>query len=121
MEALLHRRVDGLVLSTARMGDDFFKELTARGVPYVLALRTNGSSLASVGDDRLGGYLATRHLLDLGHRRIGLIAGPAYASTAAAGPRATGRPWPRRVPRWTRPGWSNPPSASIQVRKRRKR
>jgi len=82
VEALLHRRVDGLVLSTARMGDDFFKELTARGVPYVLALRTNGSSLASVGDDRLGGYLATRHLLDLGHRRIGLIAGPAYASTA---------------------------------------
>ena len=81
-EALLHRQVDGLVLSTARTGDDFFQELAARGVPYVLALRTNGQSLASVGDDRLGGYLATRHLLDLGHRRIGLIAGPAYASTA---------------------------------------
>ena len=81
-EALLHRRVDGLVLSTARAGDDFFEELAARGVPYVLALRTNGQSLASVGDDRLGGYLATRHLLDLGHRRIGLIAGPAHASTA---------------------------------------
>jgi LacI family transcriptional regulator len=81
-EALLHRRVDGLVLSTARAGDDFFQELAARGVPYVLALRTNGQSLASIGDDKLGGYLATRHLLDLGHRRIGLIAGPAYASTA---------------------------------------
>lgn len=81
-EALLHRRVDGLVLSTARTGDDFFEELAARGVPYVLALRTNGQSLASIGDDKLGGYLATRHLLDLGHRRIGLIAGPAYASTA---------------------------------------
>ncbi|MGG2309936.1 substrate-binding domain-containing protein, partial [Salmonella enterica] len=26
--------------------------------------------------------LATRHLLDLGHRRIGLIAGPSYASSA---------------------------------------
>lgn len=81
-EALLHRRVDGLVLTTARAGDDFHEELTARGVSYVLALRTDGRSLASVGDDRLGGYLATRHLLDLGHRRIGLIAGPAYASTA---------------------------------------
>ena len=81
-EALLHRRVDGLVLSTARLGDDFPKQLAARGVPYVLALRTDGHSLASVGDDKLGGYLATRHLLDLGHRRIGLIAGPAYASTA---------------------------------------
>jgi LacI family transcriptional regulator len=81
-EALLHRRVDGLVLSTARTGDGFFEELAARRVPYVLALRTNGQSLASIGDDRLGGYLATRHLLDLGHRRIGLVAGPAYASTA---------------------------------------
>ena len=81
-ETLLQRRVDGLVLSTARAGDDFPRQLAARGVPYVLALRTDGHSLSSVGDDRLGGYLATRHLLDLGHRRIGLIAGPAYASTA---------------------------------------
>jgi LacI family transcriptional regulator len=82
VEALLQRRVDGLILSTARLGDDFPGELAARGVPYVLALRTDGHSLASVGDDELGGYLATRHLLDLGHRRIGAIAGPEYASSA---------------------------------------
>lgn len=82
VEALLQRRVDGLVLSTARTGDDFAQELSDRGVPYVLALRTDGFSRSSVGDDRLGGYLATRHLLDLGHRRIGLIAGPTYASSA---------------------------------------
>lgn len=82
VEALLQRRVDGLVLSTARAGDDFPEELSRRGVPYVLALRTDGFSRSSVGDDRLGGYLATRHLLDLGHRRIGLIAGPSYASSA---------------------------------------
>lgn len=81
-EALLQRRVDGLVLSTARDDDDFPEELRRRGVPYVLALRTDGKSLSSVGDDELGGYLATRHLLDLGHRTIGLIAGPSYASTA---------------------------------------
>lgn len=82
VEALLQRRVDGLVLSTARTGDDFTSELADRGIPYVLALRTDGESLSSIGDDVLGGYLATRHLLDLGHRRIGLIAGPGYASSA---------------------------------------
>jgi LacI family transcriptional regulator len=82
VQALLQRRVDGVVLSTARLGDDFPSQLAARGVPCVLALRTDGHSLASVGDDRLGGYQATRHLLDLGHRRIGLIAGPGYASSA---------------------------------------
>lgn len=81
-QTLLQRGVDGLVLSTAREGDDFAQELADRGVPYVLALRSDGRSLASVGDDRLGGYLATRHLIDLGHRRIGLIAGPAYASSS---------------------------------------
>ena len=81
-ETLLNRGVDGLVLSTARNGDDFPQELEARGVPFVLALRTDGKSLSSIGDDQLGGYLATRYLLDLGHRRIGLIAGPPYASSA---------------------------------------
>jgi LacI family transcriptional regulator len=82
IEALLQRRVGGLVLATARTGDCVPQELTTRGVPFVLALRTDGDSLSAVCDDRLGGYLATRHLLDLGHRRIGLIAGPSYASTA---------------------------------------
>ncbi len=81
-ETLLRRGVDGLVLATAREGDDFPAELAARGVPFVLALRTDGKSLSAVADDRLGGYLATRHLLDLGHRRIGLIAGPDYASSS---------------------------------------
>ncbi|MBN9083354.1 MAG: LacI family DNA-binding transcriptional regulator [Rhizobiales bacterium] len=81
-QTLLQRGVDGLILSTARTDDDFPQELTARGVPFVLILRTDGRSLSSVVDDRLGGYLATRHLLDLGHRRIGLIAGPEYASSS---------------------------------------
>ncbi|MFJ1311307.1 LacI family DNA-binding transcriptional regulator [Agrobacterium sp. P15N1-A] len=81
-ESLLNRGVDGLILSTARDDDSFPDELRERGVPFVLALRTDHHSLSAVGDDRLGGYLATRHLLDLGHERIGLIAGPHYASSA---------------------------------------
>ncbi|WP_354558325.1 LacI family DNA-binding transcriptional regulator [Rhizobium aquaticum] len=81
-DILLRRGVDGLILSTAREGDNFTDELVDRGVPFVLALRTDGKCRSSVGDDCLGGYLATRHLLDLGHRQIGLIAGPTYASSA---------------------------------------
>lgn len=81
-DALLRRGVDGLVLATARHNDVVTRELTDRGVPYVLTLRTDGVSLSAVGDDRLGGYLATRHLIDLGHERIGLIAGPDFASSA---------------------------------------
>ncbi|HWU61157.1 MAG TPA: LacI family DNA-binding transcriptional regulator [Ensifer sp.] len=81
-DILLRRGVDGLILSTARHGEDFTDELVDRGVPFVLTLRTDGKCRSSVGDDCLGGYLATRHLIDLGHRRIGLIAGPNYASSA---------------------------------------
>ncbi len=81
-ESLLQRGVDGLILATARDDDDLPNILTKRSVPFVLALRTDGKSLSSIGDDGLGGYLATRHLLDLGHRRIGIIAGPGYASSA---------------------------------------
>ncbi len=81
-ETLIQRGVDGLVLSTTRFDDDFPQQLASRGVPFVLALRTDGRSPSSVADDRLGGYLATRHLLDLGHRRVGLICGPAYASSS---------------------------------------
>src|SRR6478752_7546184 len=48
----------------------------------VLVLRTDGIHPASIGDDHLGGYLATRKLIDHGHTRIGLIMGPEHATTA---------------------------------------
>ncbi|MCJ8504012.1 LacI family transcriptional regulator [Kocuria flava] len=83
-ETLLRQRVDGLILTTARLDDPFAAELRAQGVPHVLALRTDHVSPSATGDDELGGYLATRHLLDLGHREIALVAGPSYASTAVA-------------------------------------
>ena len=81
-ESLIGKGVDALILATARNDDPFIDELAERGVKYVLALRTDGKSLSSIGNDELGGYLATRHLIDLNHSRIGLIAGPSYASTA---------------------------------------
>jgi LacI family transcriptional regulator len=77
VQTLVRRRVDGLILTTARIGTP-----TARGVPHALALRTDGIGPASVGDDHLGAGLAVRHLLDHGHRRIGLVSGPDYASSA---------------------------------------
>lgn len=81
-DMLLARGVDGLVLATTRIGDDLPHRLTRQGVEFVLAMRTDGAYPSSLGDDRLGGYLAARHLIDLGHQSIGVIAGPADISSA---------------------------------------
>lgn len=82
VESLLARRVDGLIMSTCRLGDVLPQQLRSRNIPHVLALRTDGISQSSVGDDEQGAYFATRHLIDLGHRDIGIIAGPDFASNA---------------------------------------
>ena len=54
--------------------------LSRQGYPVVLIDDQTEPKLARwVGVDNVsGGYLATRHLLDLGHRRIGYIQGPTH-------------------------------------------
>ena len=82
LEALLARRVDGVVLAASRLDDDLPAALRRRRVPHVLAIRTDGRSPSAVCDDELGGYLAARHLIDLGHETIGILPGPDFTSTA---------------------------------------
>ncbi|MGO3041167.1 LacI family DNA-binding transcriptional regulator [Ancrocorticia populi] len=81
-DALLGRRVDGLLIAASQIDDPLARSLRDRGTPHVLVLRTDGISPSSVCDDELGGYLATRYLIDLGHENIGILAGPDFASTA---------------------------------------
>jgi LacI family transcriptional regulator, galactose operon repressor len=78
IENLLTRRVDGLILTTARLGDAPIIESVASETPIVLAIRTlPGSALPSVtSDDVAGGYLAARHLAELGHSSLTELAGP---------------------------------------------
>ncbi|MBN9177452.1 MAG: LacI family DNA-binding transcriptional regulator [Microbacterium sp.] len=80
-ETLLDRGVDGLILATARLDDDLPRSLRDRGIPHVLALRTDRVSPSALGDDEAGGYLAVRHLVDLGHRDIAVVTGPWFTSS----------------------------------------
>lgn len=82
VQSLLRRRVDGIIRTTARTDARLDVERFGPTVREVLALRTDGVLPAAVGDDQLGGRLATRHLIDLGHTRIGLVSGPDYATSA---------------------------------------
>jgi LacI family transcriptional regulator len=104
-ETLLDRNVDGLILATARLDDELPRLLRERRVVHALVLRTDGVSPSALGDDELGGYLAVRHLLDLGHRDIAVVTGPDFTSTAnarLAGARRAMEEAGQKVPgRWT--------------------
>jgi len=83
---LLDRRVDGVILRPTY--DDatkmYFSEILERGIPLVIVDRKLvGVATDFVGtDDYAGGVMAAKHLLDLGHRRLGHIAGPSRVRTA---------------------------------------
>lgn len=78
LRSLEEKRVDGLVLCSSRLDDDELQEVVGRHQTVVLVNRILvGERVRSVlVDDRLGGQMATRHLLKTGHRAIGLLAGP---------------------------------------------
>lgn len=72
------QRVQGLLISPVGDVADRLEALRQRGIPTVLVDRLadeNRFSSVSVDDDA-GGYLAARHLLDLGRRRLAFVGGP---------------------------------------------
>jgi LacI family transcriptional regulator, galactose operon repressor len=83
LDRMRARRVDGLILATARRNDPLLAEYRAEGVPLVLVNRdVDDHSIRSViNDDAEGIRLAIAHLAGLGHRRIADIAGPQGLST----------------------------------------
>ena len=80
-EMVLARRVDGMIFGDAYVDGRFLDGIAGRGVPFVLVSRRAGAYPSVTCDDVLGGRLAAEHLLDLGHRRLAVIAGEPYAST----------------------------------------
>ena len=80
---LLNCHVDGIPLAAScpQQGNENAackKLLALSQVPAVLIDRTllDDTTSSVMVDHKQGGYLATKHLLDKGHRRIGCITGP---------------------------------------------
>lgn len=82
-DLMINRRVDGLILATARRQYPLLDALVDVRMPTVLINRTTDDPPVSVvtGDDHAGIGLAVRHLAMLGHRRIAHIAGAQNTST----------------------------------------
>ncbi|HUC63124.1 MAG TPA: LacI family DNA-binding transcriptional regulator [Alphaproteobacteria bacterium] len=83
VQKMIARRVDGLILATARRRDPVVDYCLAEDIPLVLINRAPDSSKAPavVADDVLGVRQTVAHLVALGHRRIAHIAGPPSLST----------------------------------------
>lgn len=78
VEFLLGRGCDALILDVEAVSDQYLIELSQGTTPIVLINRYIDaiSDRCIYLNNELGGYLATRHVLDLGHRQIAYVSGP---------------------------------------------
>jgi DNA-binding LacI/PurR family transcriptional regulator len=85
VEMLRSKRVDGVIVTSSRIGALYLEHLERIGAPIVLINNHNEQSgrytFTVTVDNRHGGCLATEHLVQLGHRRIAYVTAPADHSS----------------------------------------
>jgi len=84
LRVLLEKRIDGLIVASAGGDSGLAQGLAGVRTPMVIVdrgLEGVNADLVRI-DHEYGAYLATRHLLELGHREIATISGPATTSVA---------------------------------------
>ncbi|MDR1283842.1 MAG: LacI family transcriptional regulator [Opitutaceae bacterium] len=75
---LRRRSIDGAVILRSNDESHYFARLDAEGFPHCALLSTapaHRDNVITVNNDEVG-YRATRHLLDKGHREIGVLVSP---------------------------------------------
>ena len=71
----LRGKVDALIVISMPPTDEEFSSLLSLGIPITtIGFSHQGCSSVAI-DDVLGGYTATKHLTDLGHRQIAVLSG----------------------------------------------
>lgn len=83
---LKQKYTDGIIVATGLKKEKAIKELIKTDLPIALLSREVPSLAADtvLVDDYLGGYEATRHLIDLGHEKIAMITEDTFFSTLRA-------------------------------------
>ncbi len=85
VDVLCNRQVDGIIFVAVGDQADSLQRVLCKNIPVVMIDRdlTGTEVDAVLTDNRLGGFQATQHLIDLGHHRIGCIAGPSDVNPSA--------------------------------------
>lgn len=79
VDGVLQRRPVGVILVFSDLPAEHKRRLRTRNIPFVVIDPAGDPApdVPSIGSANwAGGLMATRHLLELGHRRIGVITGP---------------------------------------------
>ena len=84
LTVLLQKQIDGIVLAPACSTAEPVELIQKQGVPVVVLDRHVPCAQVDIVrcDSVTGAYRLIRHLLSLGHRRIGILSGPQGVSTA---------------------------------------
>lgn len=82
---LAEKRVDGILFVAAGLSTERILDLQARRMPLVVVDRDLPEAAVDsvLTDNAQGGWLATHHLVELGHHRIGCITGPSDITPSA--------------------------------------
>jgi LacI family transcriptional regulator len=85
LRVLQEKRIDGLVIASAGEDSVLAQSLAGSREPLVIVDRNNEGVTADLVqiDHEKGAYLATKHLLQLGHADIGCITGPVSTAVSA--------------------------------------
>ena len=83
-DRLFDRSIDGVILTTTRLGSTLPAALTRRRIPYVMLNRTvpGAEAVSCVADNESGARQVAEQFIRDGHRRIAALMGPEQTSTA---------------------------------------
>jgi len=83
LKVMLQQRIDGLIVTPTWNICSSLKEFEARNIPIVVVDRSTSDLLSDTVcvDNIHGAFTAVEHLIQLGHQRIGIIAGMKMIST----------------------------------------
>nr|WP_239451852.1 LacI family DNA-binding transcriptional regulator [Frondihabitans sp. PAMC 28766] len=87
IEGVLQRQPAGVILVISDIPEVNQHQLRSHGIPFVMVDPEGdpASDVPSIGSANwMGGFMATRHLIELGHREIAFLPGPEFFMAATA-------------------------------------